>query len=234
MNIVITGASSGIGFDTALLLSQNPQHKILAIARQASKLEALAAAASHRNIIAFPFDLSAGDYALVATAVENYLGRVHVLINNAGVLINKPFHLLADDDWRDLYETNVMGAVRMTRTLLPFLSSENPQERSHVVNIGSMGGFQGSSKFKGLSAYSASKAALANFTECIAEELNDENISANCLCLGAVQTEMLANAFPGYVAPTSSQQVAQFIAWFAENGHHFQNGKVIPVSATTP
>ena len=97
-----------------------------------------------------------------------------------------------------------------------------------------MGGFQGSSKFPGLSAYSASKAALANLTECLAEELKEKNICANCLALGAVQTEMLETAFPGYVAPVKSREMASFIAYFATRGHQFYNGKILPVSVSTP
>ena len=74
----------------------------------------------------------------------------------------------SDDDWMQMFQTNVMGHVRMIRSLLPYFN--NP---SHILNIGSMGGFQGSEKFNGLSSYSASKAALHTLTECLAEEFKD-------------------------------------------------------------
>ncbi|MEM1122345.1 MAG: SDR family oxidoreductase, partial [Bacteroidota bacterium] len=126
---------------------------------------------------------------------------------------------------------NLFGAVQLVQALLPKLRQAKP---AHIVNIGSMGGVQGSSKFPGLSAYSASKAALANLTECLAEELKDDNIRTNCLALGAIQTEMLAEAFPGYEALVTSASMADYLAWFALNGHHFHNGKVIPVAVSTP
>ena len=97
-----------------------------------------------------------------------------------------------------------------------------------------MGGFQGSLKFAGLTAYSTAKAALCAFTEMFAEEYKATNIHMNCLCLGAVQTEMLAQAFPGYEAPTSPEQMANFIANFAEHSGQLLNGKIIPVSASNP
>lgn len=234
MNIVITGASAGIGFDTALRLSQNPNHRIWAIARSADKLQQLKAQAAHANIDTLVFDMRAGNYVTLFEQLSEATQKVgiDVLVNNAGNLINKPFEQLTDEDWLSLYEINVLGAVRMVRTLLPLLGQNT--QASHVVNIGSMGGFQGSSKFVGLAAYSASKAALANVSECMAEEFKTRNIAVNCLCLGAVQTDMLAKAFPDYTPDMSSHKIAEYLAWFAEFGHQFQNGKVIPVSISTP
>jgi 3-oxoacyl-[acyl-carrier protein] reductase len=97
-----------------------------------------------------------------------------------------------------------------------------------------MGGIQGSSKFPGLAAYSSSKGALITLTEMLAEEYKESNISFNALALGAVQTEMLAEAFPGYQASTTAREMARFIADFALNGHQFFNGKVLPVAHSTP
>ena len=108
------------------------------------------------------------------------------------------------------------------------------RQRTHIINIGSMGGFQGSSKFKGLSAYSSSKAALACLSECLAAELSEFNIACNCLCLGAVNTEMLKTAFPGYQAPLNSLEMAQFIFNFSTSGNLFFNGQVIPVALNNP
>ena len=105
---------------------------------------------------------------------------------------------------------------------------------THVVNIGSMGGVQGSVKFPGLSIYSASKAALATLTECLAAEYPDKNIYFNCLALGAVQTEMFDEAFPGYKAPLTADEAAEFITDFALNGYKYFNGKIIPVSLSIP
>ena len=126
-------------------------------------------------------------------------------------------------------QVNVIGIMEATQALLPSLAPN-----AHIVNISSMGGFQGSLKFAGLAAYSTSKAALCAFTELFAEEYKHTNIHMNCLCLGAVQTEMLAAAFPGYTAPTTPTEMADFIANFALHSGAFFNGKILPVSSTNP
>jgi NAD(P)-dependent dehydrogenase (short-subunit alcohol dehydrogenase family) len=158
------------------------------------------------------------------------LGPLHGLINNAGLLINKPFRELSPEDWQAMFAVNVFGVAEMIRALLPVFTNDG----GHILNVGSMGGFQGSAKFPGLSAYSASKAALASLTECLAEELKNDKIAVNCLALGAVQTEMLETAFPGFQAPVSSEEMGRLLAWFIRQGHTFFNGKVLPVSVSTP
>lgn len=228
--ILITGASRGIGYDTVLELAKNPDNQIFALSRNKAKLEALQKAAGTTNVQIIPFDLVTFDEETLAKKLKN-VPSIDVLINNAGLLINKPFNSLNIKNWRTIFEVNLFGVVQLVQTLLPQLSAAS---KAHVVNIGSMGGVQGSSKFPGLSAYSASKAAIANLTECLAEELKDKNISVNCLALGAIQTEMLAEAFPGYEAPVTSKAMAAYLADFALNGHQFHNGKIIPVAVSTP
>jgi NAD(P)-dependent dehydrogenase (short-subunit alcohol dehydrogenase family) len=234
MNIVITGASSGIGFATALQLSQSPYHYILAVSRNEEKLAVLKKQADtlygNGNILPLVLDIERQDFSALAKQMDK-LGEIDVLINNAGLLLNKPFLELTDADWLQLYQVNVLGAVHTIKAVLPYMGKNR---RGHIVNIGSMGGYQGSSKFRGLAAYSASKAALANLTECLAEELHEQNIAVNCLALGAVQTEMLHQAFPDYTAPVTSQEMANYIAFFATHGQLFQNGKIVPLSLSTP
>lgn len=228
MNIIITGASKGIGYDTALKLAENAEHKILALSRDEAKLQELAAKSDRINYLAF--DIVNPDLDALLQKVEA-MGGVDILLNNAGLLINKPFRQLTMQDWQRSFGTNILGVVGLIRTLLPYLEESN---NAHIVNIGSMGGFQGSSKFPGLAAYSASKAAVANLTECLAEEFKDQKIAVNCLAFGAVQTEMLETAFPGYKAPLESAEMAEWAAWFCTQGHRFFNGKILPVSVSTP
>ena len=97
-----------------------------------------------------------------------------------------------------------------------------------------MGGVQGSAKFAGLAAYSSSKGALITLMELLAEEYKEKGISFNALALGAVQTEMLQEAFPGYRASVSAERMGQYIAEFALSGHELYNGKVLQVSNSTP
>ena len=228
MNIIITGASRGIGYDTALQLAREG-HQVIALSRNEAKLKALQSAAGE-NLRYLPYDLTQPNESDLRELLNGWTS-VDVLINNSGLLINKPFMELTEEDWQSSYGVNIFGVVQLVKLLMPKLEESN---RAHILNIGSMGGFQGSSKFPGLSAYSSSKAALANLTECLAEELKDKNIYANCLALGAVQTEMLATAFPGYQAPVECADMASFMVYFSTKGHHFFNGKVLPVAVSTP
>jgi short-subunit dehydrogenase len=234
MNIIITGASSGVGFEAALELIRSNENKVMAIARSADKLQRLSRIAKDLNpectLIPTQFDIVHGDYEQgLIPFIQQKLGAVNILINNAGTLINKSFEQQDENDWYSMFEGNVLGHVRMIKHVLPLL-----EQPSHIVNIGSMGGFQGSVKFPGLSSYSASKAALHNLTECLAEELKEKNIKVNCLAIGSAQTEMLEKAFPDYQSPMQAFEMGKYIADFALTGHNFFNGKILPVAVTTP
>ena len=234
MNIIITGASSGVGFEAVLELILSGRHKVMALARSKDKLEHLLEIAHGLNpeaeIFALAFDIVHDDYDDLKKFISNHFdNRVDVLVNNAGVLINKPFTQLLDLDFVEMLQSNFIGHVRMIQGILHLM----PQD-AHIVNIGSMGGFQGSVKFPGLVAYSASKAALHNLTECLAVELAEKGIKVNCLALGSSQTEMLEKAFPGYQSPVLAFEMGKYIADFAVTGHRFFNGKVLPVAVTTP
>jgi NAD(P)-dependent dehydrogenase (short-subunit alcohol dehydrogenase family) len=233
MNIIITGASSGIGFEAALEFSLDSKNKVLGIARSADKLRKLHEIATGINpectLLPVAFDLVNDDYSALVPFVKERLGNVDILINNAGTLLNKPFAETTEEDLAAMLEHNVMSHFRMTRAILPFMGAG-----SHIVNIGSMGGFQGSVKFPGLAAYSASKAALHILSECLAAELADSGIKVNCLALGSAQTEMLEAAFPGYESPVLAYEMGKYVADFAKTGHKFFNGKVLPVAVGTP
>ncbi len=232
MNIVITGAGKGIGFDTALTLAEDTENTIIAISRSKDGLNKLKEISVKKNlhIDTYVMDLKELDEAILQTVFSSYK-VIDVLINNAGILINKPFMETSVDEWKDVFETNLFGTLKLIQFLVPFLAKS---QVAHVVNMGSMGGFQGSGKFAGLSAYSSSKAALANLTECLAEELKSFNIKVNCLALGSVNTEMLQAAFPSYIAPVNSNEMAKYIAHFALHSYPYFNGKILPVSVSTP
>lgn len=231
MNILISGAGSGLGYETVRKLLTYADTRILALSRSAENLQRLLnaepAAATSGRLQILAFDIIHSSYeSSLAPALSAHMPEIDILINNAGALINKPFTDTCTDDFREMMEVNFYGHVQMTHFILPYLN----QRLAHIVNIGSMGAFQGSAKFKGLAAYSASKAALMNFTECLATELLDQHIKVNGLALGSAQTDMLRKAFPGYEAPLSASEMAAFIADFAMTGHRFFNGKIIPVA----
>jgi len=224
-NIIITGTSRGIGFELVQLFSKKGYH-VLALSRNEKPIQDL----NLENVISLSFDL--GD-SKAYKKVEDFIGvnwqQVDILINNAGVLLNKPFAKTSIADFEHVYKTNVYGVSELTRIVLPFL-----KKQSHVVTISSMGGVQGSMKFPGLAAYSSSKAAVITLTELLAEEYKESGISFNVLALGAVQTEMLEEAFPGYQAPITALGMAEYIFDFSLNGNKYYNGKLLQVSSSTP
>jgi NAD(P)-dependent dehydrogenase (short-subunit alcohol dehydrogenase family) len=234
MNIIVTGASRGIGFEATKIFANDPENNVLSIARGKEGLEKLLNECWNGNgldnLSIIAFDLLKGDYKTVLMPlIIQKMQKVDILVNNAGLLINKPFEMMEDHDFDLMFQANVKTAFNLTMHLLPYFS-----ENAHIVNIGSMGGFQGSVKFPGLSLYSASKGALAILTECMAEEFKSRHIKVNCLALGSAQTEMLEQAYPGYKSPLTAREMAEFIAEFAQTGHQWFNGKILPVAITTP
>jgi len=224
-NVIITGTSRGIGFELAKQFA-HAGHHVLALSRNTKPLQEL----NHKNITSLSVDLSSEDeLQKVIDFVQLNWKYVDVLIHNAGKLINKPFTEITSDDFLDVYNVNVFAVAALTKNILPFL-----QKGSHVVTISSMGGIQGSLKFPGLAAYSSAKGAVITLTEVLAEEYKEKGISFNVLALGAVQTEMLEEAFPGYQAPTTATEMATYILDFSLTGNQFYNGKVLQVSSTNP
>jgi len=224
-NIIITGTSRGIGFEMTKLFAAEG-HNVLALSRNEKPVKDLGLA----NVEAFSFDItSSEDIQKASKYVSENWNQVNVLINNSGYLINKPFAEISSEAFKKSYAVNVFGVTNLTQVLLPYMKASG-----HVVNISSMGGIQGSIKFPGLSAYSSSKGALITLTELLAEEYKETGPSFNVLALGAVQTEMLEEAFPGYEAPLTAIEMAKYIMDFSLNGNKFYNGKILQVSSSTP
>ncbi|CAI8333877.1 MAG: Gluconate 5-dehydrogenase [Polaribacter sejongensis] len=224
-NIVITGTSRGIGFELAKKFAEKG-HQVLALSRNKKPLSDF----NHKNITVISVDLSKNsDFIKVTDFIKNNWKQVDILIHNAGKLIHKPFADLSSDDFLEVYKVNVFAVAELTKRMIPYL-----QKGSHVVTISSIGGIQGSLKFPGLAAYSSAKGAVITLSELLAEEYKEAKISFNVLALGAVQTEMLADAFPGYKAPLSASDMANYIYDFSLNGNTFYNGKVLQVSSTNP
>lgn len=224
-NIIITGTSRGIGFELVKLFAK-AGHRVLALSRNEKPVFELGL----DNVTTFPFDLSNPlDYKRVETFLDLKFKKVDILINNAGTLLNKPFAETTIADFEHVYKTNVFGVSEMIRKCLPFMGKEG-----HVVTVSSMGGVQGSMKFPGLAAYSSSKGAVVTLTELLAEEYKASGPGFNVLALGAVQTEMLKEAFPGYQAPITALEMAEYIFNFSLTGNKYYNGKLLQVSNSTP
>ena len=222
-NIIITGTSRGIGYELALQFAK-AGHNVLAISRKIPQT-----LIENEKVTCLSVDLSREDLSPVENFVAQTWKKVDIIIHNAGSLISKPFAQTTWNDFENVYKVNVFGVANLTRICLPYL-----QNGSHVVSVSSMGGIQGSLKFAGLAAYSSSKGAVITLSELLAEEYKERGIAFNVLALGAVQTEMLQEAFPGYQAPISAKDMANYIYDFALNGNKYYNGKVLQVSSTNP
>jgi len=223
--VVVTGTSRGIGYELVKWLAAGG-HSVLALSRNPMPVEGL----DLPGVLSLPFDITdpaASETA--ATWVRSNWGRADVLIHNAGSLVNKPFSETRAEDFEAVYRVNVFGVATLTRAMLPVM-----EPGGHVLVISSMGGIQGSAKFPGLAAYSSSKGAVITLTELLAEEYKDTGPAFNALALGAVQTEMLEAAFPGFKAPVTASEMAAYIGQFALTGHAYYNGKVLQVSRSTP
>ncbi len=224
-NIIITGTSRGIGFEMVKLFTE-AGHKVLALSRNSEPISRL----QLKHVTALEFDIAkASEITKLSSYLQTAMNSVDVLINNAGFLVNKPFSEITEEEFKQCYDVNLFGPASLIRTVLPFMKKEG-----HVVNISSMGGVQGSVKFPGLSAYSSSKGAILTLTELLAEEYKETGPAFNALALGSVQTEMLAEAFPGLKAPLSPVEMAEYILDFSLKGNKFYNGKILQVSSSTP
>lgn len=219
-NVVITGTSSGIGFDLVKIYSKK-KYNILSLSRSQINIKGV------NHVIFDITDQKSIDN--IKNIIKKEFKVVDILINNAGKLINKPFLDMSMEDFDSVFRVNLFGVANLIKNLYPMFN-----KNSHVVNISSIGGIIGSSKFNGLTAYSSSKGALNILTEVLAEEFKESGPKFNSLCLGSVQTKMLEEAFPGYKGQVKPKDMAKFIFDFANKGSSFFNGKVIPVSLSNP
>ncbi len=223
--VVISGTSRGIGFELVKMFAERGDH-VIALSRNTNPVENL----KLNNVTTLSCDITRSeDLETLISYIEKDIHKIDILINNAGAILNKPFSETSTLEFKKVFDTNVFGVAALIKSLLRFMDKE-----SHVVNISSMGGIQGSMKFAGLSAYSSSKGALITLTELLAEEFKESGPSVNVLALGAVQTEMLEEAFPGYKAPVSAKEMAKYITNFSIDGNKYFNGKVLQVANSTP
>ncbi len=230
MNIFINGGTGGVGKELVLRMAKDTSNLILFTGRNESMMSQVAAACVNKNASFIKLDLAelSKEKDAIRDIIYDLFPVIDILINLSGSLVVDEFLNISDQDAREMMETNFLGPAALIRMLVPLMPAG-----SHIINITSMGGFQGSSKYKGLAYYSASKAALACLTECLAVELSG-TIKVNCLALGSVQTEMFEKAFPGHKSLLQPEEAAEFISYFALNGSKYFNGKILPVAVSNP
>lgn len=222
---IVTGASGGIGAALCRYLCESGV-EVIGVSRRPSAL-------SFPNYTHLELDLtqkaSLAELASRAHKMKN--ARLRVLIHGAAILHSVPFNAISDEQEDAMLKLNLMVPVWLTRMLLPWLQAAN---EAHTVFISSMAGYQGSHKYPGLTIYGLTKSGITGLAEALASEYAGTGLRFNALALGAVQTAMLAEAFPGYTGGVSPQRMAEFIGSFSLNGHKVLNGKVIPVSMDDP
>ena len=214
--IIVTGASRGIGHEI-VKIAEKKGHRVYSISRNIKALKDYS--------FKYPRQVDLANEDSIdkfSSEVKNDGVKVDALINNAGAFLNKPFEKISKKEFEYIFQVNVFGLSSITRKVLPIIDS-----KGHIVNITSMGGINGAAKFAGLSAYSSSKGAVNILTELLAEEYKEKGPSFNALAFGAVQTEMLEEAFPGLKAPISAKEIADFILDFSLQGQKFFNGIII-------
>jgi short-subunit dehydrogenase len=146
-------------------------------------------------------------------------------------MVRRSFKETTIEDLQSLLNVNLIWPWMLTSKLLHWL---NMPGVGHTIYIGSMAGYQGSVKFKGLVGYGASKSAGNSWIEGMAAEFAESNMYFNALDLGAVSTKMLKESIPGYTGGVDSETIAEFIKRFALEGFRVINGVIVPVRIGNP
>jgi NAD(P)-dependent dehydrogenase (short-subunit alcohol dehydrogenase family) len=222
-SVLVTGAGRGIGLEVVKAFLKTTNHPVIAITRNPMELIKI----ENDNLKIIHGDILV-KYQETLNQIYSAQTKLAIIINNAAMAINKSITDVSDEDIKATMDLNFSLPYRLIRDLLPIMAPG-----THIVNISSMSGYQGSKKFKGLSLYSASKSALAALSECIAEEWSEKKIYCNCLALGAVQTDMIKVTIPGLMPSVSAQDMGLYICDFSKTGSKYFNGQIIPVTQTT-
>jgi len=234
---VVTGASSGIGEATARRLREAGFSVVLG-ARREDRLMAVARELGGRGLPLDVRDRASIDAFTAAVAAE--YGEVEVLVNNAGLAAGlQPLAEGNDDDWVQMMETNVLGLLRVTRSMLPLLRRA---PRAHIVNLGSVAGFE---VYPGGVGYTASKHAVRAITKTLRLELMGEPIRVTEIEPGMVETEFslvrfkgdrerASNVYQG-MQPLTGADVADCIVWVVSRPPHVNVDEMVvrPIAQAT-
>jgi len=184
---LVTGATQGIGRATAFALGR-AGYRVGVCARTHARVDELLADLKQEGIDAAGACADVGDPAQAARAAEQIaiaIGEIGVLVNNAGVLIARPFEEMTLEDWDATMTTNVRSLFLMTRAVLPAMRR---RREGTIVNVASLAGRSG---FAGGTAYTASKHAVLGFSRSLMLEVRKDNVRVVTVCPGSVDTSML-------------------------------------------
>ena len=237
MSIIVTGAASGIGRATALLLAREGARVFIGdIDRAGGEAAAAEIRAEGKRAEYLPLDLTdpASIESFAAAAEQRAGGRLDGLVNAAGWDQIQPFLENPPAMWEKVIAINLMGAVRLTRALLPPMAAA---QKGKIVNVASDAGRVGS---MGETVYAAAKGGLIAFTKSLARELARYRINVNCVCPGPTDTplfnrqpermrEALTRAIP-FRRIAQPEEIAEAVMFFLGRRSDYITGQVLSVS----
>ncbi len=222
---IVTGASRGIGRATALRLAAAGA-RVVAMSRGGSDLRELAE--SHPDQIrTFEGDVSSEqDVENLFRETEANFGPCTMLVNNAGAIDPKPFVEVTREEWDQMFAVNVTGTFLTSRRAIPAMIDAG---RGSIVNVASISGVNGPTKFPGFVSYCAAKAAVIMLTESLASELRDTPVRVNAISPGSVDTAMWAKASGGAPADMTPEEIAESIFFLLASTSRPVNGQNLHV-----
>lgn len=236
MIALVTGASGGIGAACAVALARHGHHVAVGYGRDEEGAAKTVAAVEEVGVrgLAVPVDVSRPDSVDVAfSAVEQSLGSVTVLVNNAGVTHDGLLLRMSDNQWSDVLRTNLDGAFYAVRRAAPGMVKAR---YGRIVNVGSVVGSTGSA---GQVNYAAAKAGLVGLTRSVARELASRGVTCNLVAPGPIATAMLDSLSPQRVEQLASavalgrlgtpEEVAAVVAFLCSEAAGYVTGAVVPV-----
>jgi NADP-dependent 3-hydroxy acid dehydrogenase YdfG len=238
--VAITGASSGIGEATALACA-NAGAAVSLAARRGDRLQALAARIESGGGRALAVRSDVGEEPQARAFIERTrgeLGRLDVLVNNAGVMLLGPIHRAPTEEWRRMIHVNVMGVLYCTHAALEVMRE---QRSGHIVNVSSVGG-RVVGHWSGV--YSATKFALGAFSEALRRESMEAGIRVTLIEPGRVETELrehvrpevleeIGAAFAG-VTPLRAEEIAEVIVYALTQPANVSVSELLVRPATSP
>lgn len=222
---VVTGASSGIGRATALMLAARGA-RVALFARSLDKLREIAGGHGERMLPVAGDVAAPDDIERLFRETEERFGACDLLVNNAGMYIAKALHDMTPEEWDRVFAVNVRGAFLASRRALPEMIA---RKSGAIVNVASISGVIGPEKFPGFTSYNASKAALIGLTEALAVEVKGHGVRVNCVSPGSVDTPMWAAVSDNAPASMTPEEVAETICFLGSDRSRPMNGQNLNV-----
>lgn len=229
---IVTGGGRGIGAKTATMLAEEGA-KVVVVSRTASELSTVVESFDHDKfsgeMVAVTADVSIEeDVAKLFSFTKEKFGLCDILVNNAAIIKVEDFERVTVESWDQTMAVNVRGVFLCCKQA--FTHMQNSESGGSIVNLSSLGGLQGTEKFKGFTSYSVSKFAMVGLTETLAVEGKPYHIRVNCVAPGAVDTKMLQQAAPFLKTDTTPEDVAKTILFLAdEKQSKCLNGTTVPI-----